>query len=167
MHISLTNCRKLVKAIAPSGNLFLLLLQQELRRQGMTFLAFYVLQRTIEENNISEFQLRRETGLESYEISRACKFLSTSRLVKLGRAADDRRVQLVTLIDRGRKVYDDVLSAAARRLQKGLSIDNGFGGAGENSRLAQASDSFRLGNRKLLGQLELSFFDTNPKEMEI
>jgi DNA-binding MarR family transcriptional regulator len=167
MHISVTKCRKLVEAIAPSGNLFLLLLLQELRRQGMTFLGFYVLQRAIEETNISEFQLRRETGLENYEISRACKFLSASHLIKLGRSPDDRRVRIVTSIDRGRKVHNDVLSAAARQLQRGLSIDNGFAGTGENRKLDQARSFLHAGNRKLLGPLQLSFFDTNPKEMEI
>lgn len=167
MHISVTKCRTLVEAIAPSGNLFLVLLVQELRRQGMTFLGFYVLQRAVQETNISEFQLRRETGLENYEISRACKFLSASHLIKLGRSPDDRRIRIVTAIDRGRKVHNDLLSAAARQLQRGLSIDNGFAGTGENRKLDQARSFLRAGNRKLLGPLQLSFFDTNPKEMEI
>jgi DNA-binding MarR family transcriptional regulator len=155
-----------VGAIAPSGNLLLLLLLQELRRQGMTFIAFYVLQRTIQARNISEFQLRRETGLENYEISRACKFLAASRLIAIGRAEDDGRVRLLTSTDRGRKVHDTVLSAAAKQLQKGRSIDDGFEGAGENRRLKEASESYRIGNRKLLGQFPLTFFDLNPKEME-
>jgi DNA-binding MarR family transcriptional regulator len=92
MQVSLPECKNLVRAIAPSGNLFLLLLLQELRRQGITFIAFYVLQRIIEEQGISQFQLRRETGLENYEISRDCKFLADSGLIKIGRATEDRRV---------------------------------------------------------------------------
>jgi hypothetical protein len=91
MRVSLPKCKHLVRAIAPSGNLFLLLLLQELRQQGITFIAFYALQRVIEEPGISEFQLRRETGLENYEISRGCKFLAVSGLVKIGRAPEDRR----------------------------------------------------------------------------
>jgi hypothetical protein len=78
MLVSLPECKHLVRAIAPSGNLFLLLLLQELRQQGMTFIAFYALQRVIDEPGISQFQLRRETGLENHEISRGCKFLADS-----------------------------------------------------------------------------------------
>ena len=37
------------RPLRPSGNLFLLITRAELRRQGLTFLAFYILQRTIEE----------------------------------------------------------------------------------------------------------------------
>jgi hypothetical protein len=62
MQVSLAKRKHLVRAIAPSGNLFLLLLLQELREQGVTFIAFYVLQRVIEEPGISEFQLRRGDG---------------------------------------------------------------------------------------------------------
>ena len=40
-----------------------------------TFIAFYALERVFEEHGISAFQLRRETGLENYEISRGCKLL--------------------------------------------------------------------------------------------
>ena len=40
--------KQLIRSIAPSGNLFLLLLLQELRHQGITFIAFYALQRVIE-----------------------------------------------------------------------------------------------------------------------
>ena len=57
------------------------------------------------------------------------------------------------------------LSAAAKQLQRGLSIDDGFHGVGENRRLTEAIESFRIGNRTLLGPLQLSFFDTNPAEM--
>jgi hypothetical protein len=57
------------------------------------------------------------------------------------------------------------LSAAAKQLQKGLSIDDGFHGVGTSRRLMEAAESFRMGNRTLLGPLQLSFFDTNPTEM--
>jgi DNA-binding MarR family transcriptional regulator len=165
MRVSLAKCKHLVRAIAPSGNLFLLLFLQVLRRQGITFIAFYVLQRVIEEPGISQFQLRRETGLEIYEISRDCKFLADSGLIKMGRAAQDRRVRVLRPTSRGEKIQGQVLSAAAKQLQKGLSIDDGFHGVGENRRLMEATDSFRMGNRTLLGPLQLSFFDTNPTEM--
>jgi len=165
MRVSLANCKQLVRVIAPSGNLFLVLLLQELRRQGITFVAFYVLQRVIEEPGISEFQLRRETGLENYEISRGCKFLADSGLIKIGRAAEDRRVRVLRPTSRGQKIRGQVLSEAAKQLQEGLSIDDGFQGLGENRRLMEATESFRMGNRSLLGPLQLSFFDTNPTEM--
>ena len=165
MRVSLPECKHLVCAIAPSGNLFLLLLLQELRQQGITFIAFYVLQRVIEEPGISEFQLRRETGLENYEISRGCKFLADSGLIRIGRAAEDRRVRVVRPTSRAKQIRGQVFSQAAKQLQKGLSIDDGFHGAGENRRLMEATGSFRIGNRTLLGPLQLSFFDTNPTEM--
>jgi hypothetical protein len=58
-----------------------------------------------------------------------------------------------------------LLSAAAKQLQKGRSIGDGFHGAGENRRLTEGIGSFRTGNRTLLGPLQLSFFDTNPDLM--
>jgi DNA-binding MarR family transcriptional regulator len=165
MRVSLANCKQLVRVIAPSGNLFLVLLLQELRRQGITFIAFYVLQRVIEEPGISQFQLRRETGLENYEISRDCKFLAASELIKTGRATEDRRVRALRPTSRGKKIRGQILSEAAKHLQKGLSIDDSFRGSGENRRLTEATESFQLGNRTLLGSLQLSFFDTYPTEM--
>jgi DNA-binding MarR family transcriptional regulator len=165
MRVSLPKCKHLVRVIAPSGNLFLLLLLQELRQQGITFIAFYALQRAIEEPGISEFQLRRETGLENYEISRGCKFLAVSGLIKIGRAVEDRRVRVLRPTSRGEKTRGQVLSEAAKQLQKGLSIDDGFHGGGANRRLMEATESFQMGNRTLLGPLQLSFFETNPTEM--
>lgn len=165
MRVSLPECKHLVRAIAPSGNLFLLLLLEELRRQGMTFIAFYVLQRVLEEPGISQFQLRRETGLENHEISRGCKFLADSGLIKIGRAAVDRRIRVLRPTSRGKKIQGHVLSEAAKQLRKGLSIDDGFRLVGENRRLMEATESFRMGNRTLLGPLQLSFFDTYPTEM--
>src|SRR5260370_19619907 len=123
MRVSLSKCKHLVRAIAPSGNLFLLLLLQELRQQGITFIAFYALQRVIEEPGISEFQLRRETGLENYEISRGCKFLAGSALIKIAPAVEDRRVRVLRPTSRGEKIRGQVLSEASKQLQRGLSID--------------------------------------------
>jgi len=165
MQVSLATCKQLLRAIAPSGNLFLLTTLQELRRQGLTPIAFYALQRTIQVPLIFESSLRRETGLEDYEISRACKFLAGSGLIEIGRYQKDRRVRVLRSTSRGRKIHNQVLSAAAKRLQGGFSIEDGFSGAGENRRLVEAADSFREGNRILRGPLQLSFFDTNPTEM--
>jgi DNA-binding MarR family transcriptional regulator len=165
MQVPLASCQQLVRAIAPSGNLFLLLLLQELRQQGLTFIAFYALQRVIEEPEISELQLRRESGLESYEISRGCKFLVSSGLVNTERYDRDRRVRVLKPTRLGIQTHNRILSAAAKQLRRGLSIDDGFQGAGEDRRLTEATESFRRGNRRLLGSLQLSFFDTNPTEM--
>jgi hypothetical protein len=127
--------------------------------------CLYALQRVVEEPGISEFQLRRETGLENYEISRGCKFLAVSGLIKIGRAVEDRRVRVLRPTSRGEKIRGQVLSKAAKQLQKGLSIDDGFHGVGTNRRLMEATESFQMGNRTLLGLTQLSFFDTNPTEM--
>ena len=67
MQVSLPSCNRFVHAIGPSGNLFLLLVVRELRRQGLTFITFYLLQRVAQYPGISQFQLRRETGLKDYE----------------------------------------------------------------------------------------------------
>src|SRR5260370_10701031 len=116
MRVSLPECKNLVRAIAPSGNLFLVLLLQELRRQGITFIAFYVLQRVIEAPGISQFQLRRETGLEHYEISRDCKFLADSGLIKIGRTTEDRRVGVLRRTNRGVKIRGPVVSKSAKQV---------------------------------------------------
>ena len=67
MQVSVPSCNQFVRAIGPSGNLFLLLVVRELRRQGLTFITFYLLQRVAQYPGISQFQLRRETGLKDYE----------------------------------------------------------------------------------------------------
>jgi DNA-binding MarR family transcriptional regulator len=158
MQASVGTSKQLLRAIAPSGNLFLVLTLQELRRQGLTFIAFYALQRTIEESEFSVFALRRETGLPDYEVSRACRFLVSSELVKMSRFEEDARVRLLSPTRRGVKIHDQILSAAARRLQEGLDSP------GEERRLAEAIESFRQGNRTLLGPLQLSFFDIEDYE---
>jgi DNA-binding MarR family transcriptional regulator len=166
MQVSKAQCKQFVQAIAPSGNLFLLLTLQELRRQGLTFIAFYALQRIIKVPGISEFQLRQETGLEGYEISRACKFLSSSRLVEAAPDENDRRVRLFKPTSHGKKIHHHVLAAAATRLKEGMSLETGFHGLGENRRLEEAAESYRNGNRIFHGPLQLSFVDTNPADIK-
>ena len=102
-------CNQLVQAIAPSGNLFFLLSIQELRRQGLTFLAFYILQRTIEERELSEYGIRQETGLDDYEVSRACTFLGHSGLTRKRKSEADARVRLRTPTNRGIRIWNQVL----------------------------------------------------------
>jgi DNA-binding MarR family transcriptional regulator len=165
MQASLATCKQLLRAIAPSGNLFLLLSLQELRRQRLTFIAFYALQRTIENTGSSVSALRQETGLTDYEISRACKSLVSSGLVVMSRDEQDRRVRVIRPTKQGIKVHAQVVSAAARELQKDFSVDYGVPVATENRRLTEATEYFRKGNRTLRGMFQISFFDSHPKEM--
>ena len=165
MQLSLLRCNQFVRAIGPSGNLFLLLVLRELRRQGLTFIAFYVLQRVAKSPGISQLQLRRETGLKDYEISRDCKFLANSGLIKIGPSKTDRRVRVLVLTNRGKKIWEQVLIAASGQIQKGLSFDRGLSREEEDRQLAQATESFETGNEILFGPLQLSFLDMQPKEM--
>ncbi len=155
-----TKCNQLVRAIAPSGNLFFLLSIQELRRQGLTFLAFYILQRTIEEREFSEYWIRQETGLDDYEVSRACTFLVDSGLVQKRKSEADGRVRLLTPTARGARICNQILSAAAERFQVGVPRP------GRLRRLSEASKLLQKVNRILLGPLQLSFFDTDLFQKE-
>lgn len=149
----MTRHESFLRALAPAGNLFLLLTLPEMRRQGITYLAFYALQRTVDESGYSEYQLRRETGLQDYEASRACAFLAKRGMVSIGKAQKDRRVRVLVPTDRGRRVVDKILSLAARELKNGIPAPGRF------RRLAEATTSLRQANRILRGPLQLSFFD--------
>ena len=165
MQVSLAKSKQLVRSIAPSGNLFLVMTLQELRRQGLTFIAFYALQRTIQVPLLFQSSLGRETGLEDYEISRACKFLADSGLIEIGRYLKDKRVRVLRPTSRGIQIHDRVLSAAAKRLQEGCSAADDSSCIGEDRRLTEAAEAFREGNRILRGPLQLSFFDTHKAAM--
>jgi len=164
MQINLAKCKQFLRAIAPSGNLFLLLTLQELRKQGLTYIAFYALQRSIDGRGSNESALRQETGLEDYEISRACKFLESSGLIVIGRAEKDRRVRELKPTKLGIKIHDQILLTAAKKLQKDFSSDDRIPIRTQNRRLTEAAESFRKGNRTLRGPFQVSFFDTNPVE---
>ena len=155
MQVSREQLRKLIEALAPSGNLFFLLTAQELRQQGLSFLAFYVLQRIAEEHEVTEYQMRSETGLPDYEVSRACKLLVDSGLVEANRWEQDRRIRLFRGTALGCKVHGRVLSAASKKLSRGIPKP------GRLRRIAEAEEHLRNGNKKLLGPLQLSFFDTD------
>jgi DNA-binding MarR family transcriptional regulator len=162
MQVKLAKCKQFVQAIAPSGNLFLVLALRELRQQGLTFIAFYVLQRTIQEKGSSESALRRETGLADYEISRACKLLASKGLVEMGRNKEDKRVRALRPTELGIKIQDQLLSVAAKQLQESFSApveEDDISGAGDNKRLAEAAQSFRDGNQTLRGAFQVSLFD--------
>ena len=103
--------------------------------------------------------------MADYEISRACKFLVSSGLVAMSRDERDKRVRVLRPTKLGIKIHDQVLSAAAKRLQKDFYTDDGVPLATENRRLTEAAASFRKGNQTLRGTFQISFFDTNPTEM--
>jgi len=65
-----------------------------------------VLQRVARYPGISQLQLRRESGLNDYEISRDCKFLARSGLVKINPSKADRRVRVLTPTNRGKKIWE-------------------------------------------------------------
>lgn len=155
MQASHNKLNRLIEAIAPSGNLFFLATAQELRRQGLSFLAFYVLQRTIEEHGISELTIRAETGFPDYEVSRACKLLVDSGLVKSSRWEQDLRVRLLDETASGRKIQTRVFLAASKQLAEGIPV------AGRLRRISEATGHLRKGNKVLLGAFQLSFFDTD------
>jgi DNA-binding MarR family transcriptional regulator len=110
--------------------------------------------------------LRQETGLADYEISRACKSLVEGKLVVISPDERDRRVRVIRPTKEGIKIHDQVVSAAAKRLQKDFWTDSGVPLATENRRLTEATESFRKGNRTLRGLFQISFYDSHPKEMK-
>jgi len=144
--------------MAPTGALFLLLTLLELRRQGLTYLALYALMRTIQvaerpDTGYGFDALRNETGLESYEVSRACALLWTSELVQIRRAGEDGRKKILVPTKRGRQILNRILSTAADRLWSGTPH------AGRIRRVKETAELLRRANDTLLGSLQLSFFD--------
>jgi len=65
----------------------------------------------------------------------------------------------------GMKIHDQVLSAAAKRLQKDFSSRDRLSIAAEDRRLMEAAESFRRGNSTLRGPFQVSFLNTHLKEM--
>jgi DNA-binding MarR family transcriptional regulator len=93
-----------------------------------------------------------ETGLEDYEVSRACRFLQKSGLITVARWQNDARIRVLAATAQGRHIHERVILAAARRLKAGTPA------AGRQRRLSEATESFRNG-QQILGPLQLSFFD--------
>ena len=152
--------------MAPVGNLFLLITLPELRRQGVTYLALYALERAVEaesvgpSNRLTEERLRRETGLADYATSRACALLARKGLIEISRANSDGRVRALTPTDRGKQILGQILAAAALRLWDATPR------AGRIRRMCEATEALRRANKILHGSMQLSFFDRDlfPKE---
>lgn len=101
--------------------------------------------------------------MADYEISRACKFLVDSGLIVMRRDESDARVRVLRPTKLGIKIHDQVLAAAAKRLQEDLSSADRLSISAENRRLMEAGESFRKGNRTLRGPFQVSFLDTHLK----
>jgi DNA-binding MarR family transcriptional regulator len=154
----MTKHSEFVRGMAPLGNLFLLITLPELREQGLTYLAFYALQRAVDEGSFSEYWLRCETGLADYETSRACAVLAKSDLVRISKSEKDGRIRVLTPTARGRRLLTKIVSAAADRLLDGIHE------SGRPRRINEATDLLRRANDKLLGPFQLSFFDTEVED---
>ncbi|HEV2132631.1 MAG TPA: MarR family winged helix-turn-helix transcriptional regulator [Terracidiphilus sp.] len=155
----MTRQERIVDALATPGCLFLVLTAPELRRQGMTYLSLYALLRVVEKadqrpgQRYSEQWLRRETGREYYETSRACTLLLKSDLVIASPDPDDRRVREFVPTARGRLVLQAILSAAGRRLWDGIQPQ------GRTRQVKEVTGHLRSANRILRSDFQLSIFD--------
>jgi DNA-binding MarR family transcriptional regulator len=145
--------------MAGFGNLFLVLTLPELRREGMTYLSLYALQRAVQISHEYPGQyyvqswLRDETGLNDYETSRACAILVNGGLIQLAKAQGDKRTRVLIPTDRGRRTLTRIMATAGQRLWDG--IDD----VGRIRRVKEATDHLRMAHQRLRGPLQLSFFE--------
>jgi DNA-binding MarR family transcriptional regulator len=155
----MTQQERIVRELAGFGNLFLVLTLPEIRRQGMTYLSLYALQRAVqiaEENSgwyFPQVCLRNESGLSDYETSRACKLLEPAGLIQLAKADDDGRERLLIPTELGKRVLARIMRAAGQRLWD--SIDD----IGRFRRIREATEHLRRAHHRLRGPLQLSFFE--------
>lgn len=150
---SMTKEEEIVSLLSKPGSLFLLTTLPELRKQGLTYLAFYTLQRAANERPFTQYALRRETGLPDYETSRACTLLARADLIRIAKSNADRRMRILTATARGRKVLDKIIQTAAERLKDGIPP------SGRIRRLEIVASLFKRATERLHGQFQLSFFD--------
>lgn len=151
---------RLVKAMAPCGGLFLLITLPELRRQGLTYLALYALTRTVEEarplrnEGFPVAELRRETGLSDFEISRACSLLKKAGLVQILKVAGDGRERLLMPTARGERILAKIYSVSGRALWDRLAEE------ARGRRISETTQFLTRANDKLLGPyFQLTIFD--------
>lgn len=151
----MTNSERFVKGIAEFGNLFLILTLPEMRRQGISYLSLLALQRADEaaSSGFEERELRDETGLPDFEVSRACKPLIKGGLIKTTSSTKDRRRKILVVTPLGRRVLNTIFSEAAKCL--GNSVEE----VGRFRRLQGAVEHLRKARRKLRGSMQLSFFE--------
>ena len=153
----MTRKERIAKALAPTGNLFFVLTQPELRREGLSFQSLYALQRVIEEgdkgNSYSEPRLGSETGWKDYEASRACRVLVQADLISETRDIADNRIKLLAPTVRGRRILSRILRGAGERLWSATSE------LGRVRRMRETIGHLRKANDLLHGSFQLSFFD--------
>ena len=155
----MTRQERLLRAMAPVGGLFLLATLPELRRQGLGPLALYALERTVQESRpwrgegFSVSALRCETALPAYEISKACALLKKSNMVTVLRVAENGRERILMPTERGIRILDKILAAAANRLWDKLP------GPARGRRVSETTRILRRASDKLLGPIQLSIFD--------
>lgn len=155
-----------VRALAPLGSLFLVVTLPELRRQGITYASLYALERAIhvaDRSSIRRFteeMLREETGMPTYEASRACRFLRQSGLVELGRDVRDRRIRVLLPTAQGRRALHRILSSAAQRLWQGLPSQSRI------RQMSAAAQALQQVHEILEGAFELSFPDSMGSERQ-
>lgn len=124
----------------------------------MNYLTLYVLQKTIaaEDEGFSglpEQELRDETGLPDYEVSKACRSLIGVGLLKTSASRSDKRARVLSSTPLGRRVWNRIVSAAAKRLRD--SIEE----VGRFRRVEEAVEHLRKARKKLHGSMQLSFFE--------
>src|SRR4051794_11427274 len=150
---------RIVWEMSGFGNLFLVLTLPELRRHRMTYLSLYALHRAVKVGSnptrgyYPHSWLRRETGLEDYETSRACTRLAKRGLVEIAHAQGDDRERILIPTDQGKRILQEIMESAGRRLWDG--IDD----LGQIRRVKEATEHLRKAHRRLRGPLQLSFFE--------
>jgi DNA-binding MarR family transcriptional regulator len=150
---------RFIRELSGLGNLFLVLTLPELRRQGMTYLSLYALQRAVQVSGEYSYEyypasaLRNESGLKDYETSRACSLLATGGLIELAPADNDARERLLVPTQRGKRILAKIMATAGQRLSN--SIDD----VGRFRRIREASQHLRMAHKRLRGPLQLSFFE--------
>lgn len=155
----MTQAERIVWELAGFGNLFLVLTLPEIRREGMTYLSLYALQRAVQvtkESSTSYFpeaSLRDESGLSDYETSRACKVLEGAGLIRLAKAEGDGRIRLLIPTVLGKRVLARIMKAAGQRLWD--SIED----VGRFRRIHDAIEHLRKAHHRLRGPLQISFFE--------
>jgi DNA-binding MarR family transcriptional regulator len=159
MRVCMNQKERFIHGLAPLGNLFLILSLQELRREGMTYLSLYALERAVQATRelsstyFSEASLRVESDLSDSEVSRACRTLKGAGLIRLARAEGDGRTRILIPTELGKRVLNRILAGAGQRLW--TSIEE----VGRFRRFHDATAHLRSAHKRLRGPLQISFFE--------
>lgn len=148
---------RLATALASFGNLFVVITAPELRRRALTPLAFYALQRSVQEADqdraYSESDLTRESQLADYDTSRAVSLLKRQGLLTVARWTEDKRVLLLIPTEQGRSVLSEIMTASGKRLW------NSIPKSARKRRISVLTSQLRDADRTLYGLWQPTFFD--------